>query len=156
MKRLAIILVGLLIGMVSIGQTVSEKSGSVTQVLDAPNGVTYWYSGTDADIVTQADTLVAYTFGVKSLDALKQYVMVTLTENSGASGIVVSLLGKEFWDQSYTSITSATYHGGGSDTTILLDGSSAKHDRFYKILIDGVSDSTFNTTVNKIELQVYK
>lgn len=156
MKKLALILVSLLIGLISMGQTVSEKSGSVTQVLDAPNGVTYWYSSTDANIITQADTLVAYTFGVKSVDALKQFAKVTLTENSGTAGVAVSLLGKEFWDEAYTSITSVSYKGGGSDTTIYLDGSSAKHDRFYKVLIDGVSDSTFNVTVNKVELQLYK
>jgi hypothetical protein len=157
MKKLALILATMLIGMISMGQTVYEKKGDVSAYMDISENQTYWYSGTDATTITQADTLRSYTFGLdKTVDVLKQYVRIKLVENSGTAGVEVKLQGKHFWDESYTDILTATYTGDGADTTILFDGSTAKHYRFYKILLDGISDSTFNVTLNKAELQFYK
>ena len=156
MKKLALILATLLIGMISMGQTVYEQKSSVTQYMDVAGGTYYWYAGTDATTITQADTLRAYTFAVASVDVLKQYVKIKLVENSGTAAVDVKLQGKYFWDDSYSDILTASYAGTGADTTIYLDGSTAKHYRFYKILLDGDGSGTFNVTLNKAELQLYK
>lgn len=155
MKRVLLLLVGIVFVSVSFGQSVREKRNSVTQYMDVSDNVTYWYKTNVT--VTETDTLAAYTFGVDNLyDELKQYLSVKLTENSGTAAVNVKFQGKYFWDDTWTDLKDATYAGTGTDTTILFDGSTAKHYRFYRLLLDGDGTGTFDVTMSKSELQFYK
>lgn len=157
MKKVLFLVASLLIGMITMAQSVKQEKSNLNAYLDVADQDVYWYRASAADVVTQADTLKSWVLGVDNkVDALKQYMQVKLTENSGTAGVVVKLQGKYFWGDSWTDISSATYAGAGSDTTIIFDVSSANHYRFYRELIDGISDSTFNVTVTKSELQFYK
>ena len=155
MRKLALLVSMLLIGMISIGQTVKQTKSTIgsDNYLNVAEDETYWNK--TGIVVTETDTLAAYELGIDdNIDALKQYVRVKVVENSGTIGLNVKFQGKVFWDETYTDLKSVTY-GGGADTTILFDGSTAKNYRFYKVLLDGVSDSTFNATV-KAEVKFYK
>jgi len=154
MRKLVLVLVSLLIGMVSMGQTVSNQKSALTKYLDVSKNVTYWYKS--ADVITQTDTLRNYTLGIgNSVDALKQNVRVKLTENSGTGAVTVKFQGKVFVDDTYTDLLSATYDGTGSDTTIVFDGTAAHEYRFYNIQLDGDGSGTFNVTA-KSEVTFYK
>ena len=155
MRKLIFILAALLIGMVSIGQSVKTQKNVLTKTLDISKEDTY-YMKTNV-VVTETDTLKAYTLGINNNhDALKQNFRIKLIENSGTAAIDVKLQAKVFWDDAYTDLLSTTYTGTGSDTTILFDGSTAHEYRFYKILLDGDGTGTFNVTLDKAEIKFYK
>jgi len=156
MKKLILVLVSVLIGMVSMGQVV--KNTAVNKVMDLNKNETYWYRQNIAsDTVNQTDTTWSYTFGVNNLyDAVKQYVVVKLDSVSGTPLTTVALSGKVFWDDAWTSITTAAWAGTTGDTTLILDQSTAKHFRFYKLSHDGDGTGTFKYSITKQELQIYK
>lgn len=156
MKRILVLIVSIFIAFIGYGQTVS--SSSVTKKLDLNQNETYWFrEGVAADTINQSDTTWAYTFGVNNLfDAVKQYVVVKLDSVSGTPLTTVALSGKVFWDDSWTSITTASWYGTSSDTTLILDQSTAKHYRFYKLSHDGDGTGTFKYSISKSELQIYK
>lgn len=154
MKKLVFILAALLIGMVSMGQSVKTQKNLVDVVLDIGDNDSYFSKL--SDVITQTDTLKSYVIGVdNSPNALKQYVRVKLTENSGTAVVNVKVQGKVFWDESYTDLADVDYTGTGSDTTIVFDGTSAHEMQWYKILIDGDGSGTFNVTA-KSEIKLYK
>jgi hypothetical protein len=143
----------LVIGMVSMGQSVKSQKSALTQYLDVIKGQSYFMK---TDVITQTDTLGAYTIGLDNmLDAMKHYAVIELTENTGTAGVNVKLQAKVFIDDTYTDILDVTYVGTGADTTIISDGTTANEYRFYKILLDGVSDSTFNVS-SKAEIKFYR
>lgn len=145
--------------MISMGQTVKQTKSTIgsDQYLDIAENETYWYRASSSDVVTQADTLLSWTIGVDNMyDQLKQYVQIKLTENSGTAAVNVKFQGKTFWDDSFTDLLDVTYAGTGTDTTIIFDGSTAKHYRFYKVLLDGDGTGTFNVTATKQEVKFYK
>ncbi len=148
------ILAALLIGMASMGQSVKTQENVLNKMLDVADEVTY-YQWSNI-VVTQADTLKSCTIGLNNNhDALKQNARIKLTENSGTAVVTVKVQAKVFWDDSYTDLLDVTYAGTGSDTTIVLDGTSAHEYRFYKILLDGDGSGTFNVTA-KSEINFYK
>lgn len=145
--------------MISMGQTVRQQKSTIgsDNYLDIAENETYWYRASSSDVVTQTDTLKAWILGVDHLyDQLKQYVQVKLTENSGTAAVNVKFQGKTFWDDAWVDLLDVTYAGTGTDTTIIFDGGTAKHYRFYRELIDGDGTGTFNVTVTKSEVKFYK
>lgn len=153
-SKLIITAVALLIGMVSMGQSVKTQKSALTQTLDISKEQSYF--GKLTDVITQADTLRNYTIGIdKSPNALKQYARIKLTENSGTAVVNVKVQGKVFWDEAYTDLLDVTYAGTGSDTTIVFDGTTAHEMQFFNILLDGDGSGTFNVTA-KSEIKFYK
>lgn len=153
MKKLLFISVALLIGMVSMGQSVKSQKSALTKYLDVLKGESYFMK---TDVITETDTLGAYTIGLdNNIDAMKQYAVIEITENSGTAVVNVKVQAKVFVDDTYTDLLDVTYNGAGSDTTIILDGTTAHEYRFYKILLDGDGSGTFNTTT-KSEIKFYK
>lgn len=154
MKRYIFLLAALLIGMVSMGQSVKSQRSALTKVLDVSEAECYY--GKFGEVVTETDTLAAFTIGLdNSVDALKQYARIKIVENSGTAAVNVKVQAKVFVDDSYSDLLDVTYTGTGSDTTIVLDGTTAHEYRFYKILLDGDGTGTFNTTIQS-EIKFYK
>lgn len=160
MKKLILLLASVLIGMVSMAQSVSALKNTVNVYFKMNDKTeTYWDRAKPAqDTINQADTLWSYTFGVDHLtDATKQYVKVVLDSISGTPLTTVTWQGKYFWDDaSWADITSASWYGTTSDTTLLLDQSTAKHYRFYRLLHDGNGTGTFKYSIREQQVQVYK
>lgn len=154
MKKLIFLVAALVIGMVSMGQSIKSQKNVVSKVLDVQEGEHYY--GNFGDVITETDTLGVYTIALdNNIDAMKQYARIKLTENSGTALVDVKVQGKVFVDDTYTDLLSVSYAGTGSDTTIVLDGTSAHEYRFYKILLDGDGTGTFNVTAQS-EITFYK
>ena len=154
MKKLALILATLLIGMVSMAQSVSRSTADY--ILDFERGYVY-FQAPSVDDITQADTLRSFVIAPENkLDAFKQYASVKLTENSGTAAVDVKWQGKYFYGDSWADISTATYTGTGSDTTIVFDASTANHYRFYRLLLDGDGTGTFDVSLTNAEVQFYK
>lgn len=153
-------LASLLVGMIGMAQTVNSLKNTTNVYLTMePETETYWYRAKPApDTVSTADTLWAYTFGLDHVtDPTKQYLKIDLDSVSGTPAVTVYWQGKYFWDDaSWTAISNATWYGSTADTTILIDQSTAKHFRFYRLLHDGVGDSTFKYSIAKQQVQFYK
>lgn len=142
--------------MISMGQTVKQQKSTIGSgnYLDVAESESYWYK--TGLVVTDSDTLQAFVLGTdNNIDALKQYVRIKITEVSGTAAVDVKVQGKVFWDESYTDLLSTSYTGTGTDTTIVFDGTTAKNYRFWKVLLDGDSSGTFNTST-KAEVKFYK
>ena len=158
MKKLLFVLVTLLIGFVSMAQTVTQAASTYTTKLDPKANVTYFrHIGTVADTMGVADSSWTYTVGVNNvLDALKQEVRVKLDEVSGTGKVAFKLKGKTFVQDSWTTITTVNYKGGGSDTTFYLNNATAKPYRFYQIEADVDAKTAQKLKVLEFEFSLYK
>jgi len=156
MKRLVILFVLFISAIISFGQSVVDKKTSVNRYLDLDKQQTYfWRAAPTTDAIADSDSLWQYTIGVDNLyDANKQYVKQTLDKLTGTPNTDITLKGKVFWDDAWTTIT--TIHWAGSaDSTIIFDQSTAKHYRFYMIQHLGRA-GTFTYEIDKTEVQFYK
>lgn len=156
MKKLFWIIALVCLSVVGYGQAVS--SVTTDYAFEIGKNSTYLrYVGVAADTMGIADSTWTYTFKIKDrFDATKQAVRVELDEVSGTGRVVAALKGKDFWQDSWTSITSVTYYGGGSDTTFYLNNSTAKSYRFYAIDFDVAATTTQQLKLTEFEFSLYK
>lgn len=145
--------------MVSMAQDISTKelAKDADAYFDVNKNITYdfFYGDETTDTIAASETW-SRNFVVKNLyDALKQECRVELDSVSGSPGVTVTLEGKYSYNDSYTSIATATWSGTSADTTIILQGSTAKP---YRILnFKAVSDATAQKVqIERVELGVFK
>ena len=144
-----------LVAAISYGQTVLEKKASVNKYLDNTKDFYFYRANPSADAISDTDSLWSYTFGVdKVYDVNKQYIRLTIDKLTGTPTTAITWSGKTFWDEAWTTITTVNYTGS-ADTTIVIDQSTAKHYRFYKLQHLGNS-GTFTYKILKTEVQFYK
>ena len=159
MKRIIILLVSFLFVIAGYGQTVYSLRNTTDRKLDIKDNETYWFRAKPApDTINEPDIVWAYTFGVDNLyDQNKQFIKIVLDSVSGTPLTTVAWSGKVFWDDAaWTEITTASWSGTTGDTTLLLDQSTAKHFRFYKLSHDGDGAGTFKYAITKQQVQFYK
>ncbi|HRY33404.1 MAG TPA: hypothetical protein P5531_10600 [Bacteroidales bacterium] len=103
------------------------------------------------DTITDNDTLYTVDYDLNKAMPVKYNVAVKLTKVSGAPLVVASLQGKVFSTDTWTNITSVTWHGSSSDTTIkYTQNSTAQYYRFLRLQFDA------NTTAQKSRLTYSK
>ncbi|MCK5139019.1 MAG: hypothetical protein KAQ85_04180 [Thermodesulfovibrionia bacterium] len=160
MKRFIIIFISLLLAGVSYGQSVKSLKNTVNVYRDlSETENTYWFrTKPAADTINQTDTIWSYTFGIDNLyDQNKQYLKIVLDSISGTPLTTITWQGKYFWDDAaWTTVSTVTWSGTTADTTLLIDQSTAKHYRFYRLYHDGDGTGTFKYAINKQQLQYYK
>lgn len=94
------------------------------------------YTGVAADSISATDTAFTYDVEVNKPNALFYNFKVKLTELASPCNMVVSVMGKYFIDDEYTPITSATYTGAGTDTTIVFtQNTTAQFYRYYRVKV---------------------
>jgi len=116
------------------------------------------YTGTTADTITNvnSDTLWSALFVTNNSVPLTQDLQVKITKVSGTPRVNVVLQAKKFTNDSYTTITSKLWHGGGgTDTTITLSNATANRYRFYRVYFDATT-ATQKSRISYIEFKVYK
>lgn len=162
MKKFLIILVSVLFAIVSYGQnadiSASGKKSSTSTFFDMNEGITYryFYGGT-ADTLGVADTTYSYTYTVVNMDEqLEAECRVKLDSTSGTPTLNVALKGKFSWNDSWTSIANADWAGTSSDTTLILQSTTAVPYRFYQVYVDVDGTATQEAAINLIELGVFK
>ena len=156
MKKLIAIAILLVSAVISYGQAVNAVT--TDYLFDINKNLTYYrYVGTANDTIGIVDSTWSYTFGVaNSYDALKQQVRIKVDEVTGTGKLAAIWQGKNFWSQDWTNITSVSYIGGGSDTTIVYDQSTAKPYRFYRMYIDVNAKTAQTLKMLDLEVKLYK
>lgn len=156
MKKLVLILLSVVFAVISYGQNVDLVT--VDFKFDVNKNLTYYrYIGTANDTIGIVDSTWAKTFSVANrYDALKQVVRVKVDEVAGTGNIPFVWQGKNFNSDAWTTITTVTYKGGGSDTTFFFDQSTAKPYRFYRIFGDVVGTTAQKLQMLDLEVTLYK
>jgi hypothetical protein len=159
MKKYLMLLATVLFAVISYGQDISVKelAKSADWTFDINKNETYnfFYGDEVTDTIDASDTW-SRNYVVKNVyDALKQECRVKLDSVSGSPSVTVTLEGKYSYNDSYTSIATATWSGTSSDTTIILQGTTAKP---YRILnFKAVADATTQKVqIERVELGVFK
>jgi len=159
MKKLVFLLFSLLFAVISFGQdiTVNGVEAGFDQHFDINKNVTYvyFYGDESSDVMIKSETWVRDYSIENFYDALKQECRVEIDSISGAPNVVVTLSGKYSYNDSYTSIATAVWHGNGQDTTIILKGSTAKAYRFLKFSA-ATNSTTQSVQIERVEVGVYK
>jgi hypothetical protein len=94
------------------------------------------YTGVAADSISATDTAFTYDVEVNKPNALFYNFKVKLTELSSPCIMTVSVMGKMYIDDDYTTITSQAYSGGGTDTSIVFtQNTTAQYYRYYRVKV---------------------
>jgi hypothetical protein len=162
MRKLGFILIALLFAAVSYGQNTALDANSLknstSTYFDMNENLTYRFAyGATADTFGIADSTFSYTFTVVNMDEqLEAECRVKLDSTSGTPTLNVALKGKFSWNDSWTSIANADWAGTTSDTTLILQSTTAVPYRFYQIFIDVDATVTQEAKLNLLELGVFK
>jgi len=82
------------------------------------NDIFFNYTGTVADSIGVTQDTVEYKWFINKEYDLFYDVQVKVKEIRGRGLNTISLQGRTFSNDAWTNITSITYYGGGSDTTV--------------------------------------
>lgn len=162
MKKIVVFIIALLFMGTAFGQSiysVKNLKSNVDIYLNLDKDITFFQvNGGITDTVGVADSTWVKTFSVDNLyDALKSTAKMTLDSLSGTPTITVTQEGKDFWDDApWTVILTKKWAGTTGDTTLLFDGSTAKHYRFYRYNV--VHDTTVvgQARITQLQHKFYK
>jgi len=132
MKKLIFLLAFFALGFVAMAQTTA-----VTKTLFkiTPTSYVYQYTGQTADTLGAVRDSILIPLYVETSAPTFYDFKVRLHENVSACNIAVQLQGKKYGTDSYSTITSATYKGVGTDTTILFtQTTTAQHNNYYQLV----------------------
>ena len=162
MKKIVVFIIALLFIGTAFGQSiysVKNLKSDVDIYLDLKKDITFFQvNGGITDTVGVADSSWVKTFSVDNLyDALKSTAKMTLDSLAGTPTITVTQEGKDFWDDAtWTVILTKTWAGTSADTTLLFDGSTAKHYRFYRYNVDYDGTVAGQARVTQLQHKFYK
>ena len=166
MRKLVILFASILIAVIGYGQNTALDVKSLENNFDvnfkvnnnraADNFVYSWFYGNESTDTIDASDTWNRDYSIRNLyDALKHECRVELDSISGTPTVTVTLEGKYSYNDGYTSIATATWSGTSADTTIILQGSTAKPYRF--INFKAVADATAQKVqIERVEVGVYK
>ena len=162
MKKIVVFIIALLFIGTAFGQSIySVKSlkSDVDIYLDLKKDITFFQvNGGITDTVGVADSSWVKTFSVDNLyDALKSTAKMTLDSIKGSPRITVTQEGKDFWDDAtWTTVLTKKWYGTTGDTTLLFDGSTAKHYRFYRYNVDYDAKVGGQARITQLQHKFYK
>lgn len=161
MKKIVVFIIALLFMGIAFGQSiysVKNLKSDVDIYLDLNKDLTFFQvNGRITDTVGVADSSWVKTFSVDNLyDALKSTAKMTLDSLSGTPTITVTQEGKDFWDDAWTVILTEKWAGTTGDTTLLFNGSTAKHYRFYRYNVDYNAKVAGQARITRLQHKFYK
>lgn len=114
----------------------------------------YSYTGVATDTVGAVSTTLSKAIQLNKLDGLFYNASVKVSDVTAGAKCSVALQGKIFAEDAYTTITTVTWYGGGTDTTILFTQNSNKiYYRYLNFLVTRVATKA---KVDKINLSLKK
>ncbi len=127
MKKLISLIAIMLLGLATFAQTNVQMGGE---------SYFYEYTGVaTADTVGGTVTTWNKPILLNSYDAVLYYIKAKVTETAGFA-CTIKLQGKYFSADTYSDITTVTYTGVGTDTTVVFnEGSTASRYRYFNILV---------------------
>ena len=106
------------------------------QVKLKPSNYALVYTGLAVDTISATDTAWTYEVFVNKPTSLFYNVSTKITELASPGKCAVSLQGKIFSDDDYTNITTQSYLGSGTDTTIVFTQNTTKQFyRYYRVRV---------------------
>ncbi len=90
-----------------------------------------YYAGVAGDTCGTTQDTMEYKWFVNKERALLYDWNVKVTEKRGRGLLTISLQGRNFSTESWTNITSTTYYGGGTDTTVKFSQQTTASAVFY-------------------------
>lgn len=137
MKKLVLILIGIVIAVVASAQW-RVDNGYDAVVKD--NQSAYFFVGSLTDLIGEGDSTLTKTVFINTNDEVICDVYVDLDSVSAGAAVPVYFKGKQFPDDTYTEIDTVTY-GMTADTTFTFTSTSAKKYRYWQISIEAPDDS---------------
>ena len=114
----------------------------------------YEFNGTAADTVGSVDTTWNKSIQLNKLDGLFYNAKVKLSDVAAGAACTVALQGKMFANDSYSTITTVDWKGGGTDTTILFTQNTNKV--YWRYLNFQVTRTASKAKITKIDLSLKK
>lgn len=109
----------------------------------------YSYTGVATDTVGATSTTWSKEIQLNKLDGLFYNSSVKVSDAVAGAKCSVALQGKYFSTDEYTTITTVTWYGGGTDTTILFTQNSSKiYYRYLKYLVTNVTPRAKVSLIN--------
>ena len=143
----------LLLAAVFVMMTCTAQDRTITLGSD-----TWYYQfgvNTAADTISAFDTLYYVQALTNKSMGLLYGIQTQITEVSGAARVAVSLQGKIHSGDSWTNITTVTYYGSDSDTTINFSQTgTAVFYRYLRILYD-CNTTTQNVKINTAYVKLW-
>ena len=111
-----------------------------------PKNTYIWsYTGLSTDTATTSVGTVSKYVLLNKPDGFFYTVKVKVSDSSAGATGTIKLQGKQFSNDSFTDITTITWKGGGTDTTVIFQNISTKlYWRYLKVLV--------TPTANRIKL----
>lgn len=162
MKKIVVFIIALLFIGTAFGQSiysVKNLKSDVDIYLNLNKDITFFQvNGGITDTVGVADSTWVKTFSVDNLyDALKSTAKMTLDTLSGTPTITVTQEGKDFWDDAkWTVILTEDWACTTGDTTLLFNGSSAQHYRFYRYRVVYDTTAVGQVRITQLQHKFYK
>lgn len=159
MKKLALVLALFVFAVISYGQDITVKGlkNTFDYQLSFEKPVLYYviYGDEVADTIAASETW-SKDFIVMDFDQnIKSQCRFALDSISGSPNVTVTLEGKYSYNDSYTTIATATWAGTSPDTTIILQGTTAVPYRFLNA--KAVSSATAQKVqIERLELGISK
>lgn len=109
----------------------------------------YQFTGAASDTVGAVSTTWSKELQLNKLDGLFYNASVKVSDSTVGAKCSVALQGKYFADDAYTTITTVTWYGGGTDSTILFTQNSNKiYYRYLKVLVTRVAAKAKVSQIN--------
>lgn len=134
-------------------------SGTYAQKLITPNPLAtdvylVDYTGLASDTVGVGNTTWGYVQLLNKSDGLYYNAKVKVSDVTAGAACTVKLQGKYFDDDAFADITTYTWYGGGTDTTLVFTSNTNKvYYRYLKVL---VSRTASKLKVNSVKISLKK
>jgi hypothetical protein len=139
MKKLIFITIALITGLASLQ----------AQVKLPVDKYIYSYTGVSSDTAGAGTTTWSKEIFLNKLDGLYYNAKVIVSDYSAGATCTVALQGKMFESDSYSTITTLTWHGGGTDTTLLYTQNTNKiYYRYLKFLVTRTASKVKVTSID--------
>ena len=112
------------------------------------------YTGVVSDTVGVGTTTWSYPLLLNKTEGLYYNAKVKVQDVAAGAACTVKLQGKYFSDDAYSDITTYTWYGGGTDTTVVFTGNTNKI--YYRYLNILVTRTASKAKVNYVKLSIKK
>ena len=106
------------------------------QTILQPKQFIFQYTGTATDTVGVGTTTWGKEILLNKLDGVLYTCAVKVSDYTAGSACTIALQGKIFNTDTYSTITTKTWYGGGTDTTVVFQNVASKiYYRYLKVLV---------------------
>ena len=145
MKRLVLLLSFILVSTIVF----SQKTALEKTLFKVPQtSYIYQYTGATRDTLGAVQDSILIPLYIECPNPTYYDFKVRIHENVSACNVAVQLKGKKYSTDTYTTITTLTYKGVGTDTTLLFTQvSTLQHYNYYQLVFKRVANKAKITDI---------